>query len=96
VAELYRATVLLHVGSPRTKHLVTNTVIEPPAPDGSITARSSYVVLQGLEGAPLQTIVTGRYVDRFARGADRRMRFAERRFIVDLVGDLSRHLAQPL
>jgi hypothetical protein len=42
-------------------------------------------------GAPLQPIVAGRYLDRFAR-VDGAWRFAERRILVDLVGDLSRHL----
>ena len=35
-----------------------------------VTARSSYLVLQAVEGFPLQPIVTGRYVDRFAPDAD--------------------------
>lgn len=67
------------------------------ARDGSITARSSYVVLQALDGFPLQPIITGRYVDRFARTHtdDGSWHFLERRFHVDLVGDLTHHLARP-
>ena len=56
------------------------------------TARSSYLVLQQVGGAPLQPIITGRYHDTFERHAER-WRFSERRFFVDLVGDLSQHLA---
>lgn len=90
VAAFYRATVQLHDGSPRTKHLVTNLVI-----DGA-TARSSYVVLQQVGDGPLQTIITGRYEDRFARALDGPgWCFEQRRFYVDLVGDLSQHLADP-
>lgn len=77
-----------------TKHLVTNIVIDEPDADGLVTARSSYLVLQAVDGLPLQPIITGRYVDRFARGAGG-WYFAERRFFVDLVGDLSHHLADP-
>jgi hypothetical protein len=57
-----------------------------------VWVRSSYTVLQAVESTPLQPIIAGRYRDRFVRGADRGWRFAERRFVVDLVGDLSRHL----
>ena len=90
VAEFYRSSEILYDGSPRTKHLVLNTIFEP---DGdAVVARSSYLVLQALEDFPLQPIITGRYVDRFERDGDGPWYFTERRFIVDLVGDLSRHL----
>lgn len=97
VAAFYRGTVALHEGSPRTKHLVVDTVIDEPDGDGTVTARSSYLVLQALDGFPLQPIITGRYVDRFARldTDDRPWHLAERRFHVDLVGDLRHHLARP-
>lgn len=90
VAAFCASTVHLHDGRPRTKHLVLNTVLQG-ADDGSVTARSSYLVLQAVKGLPLQPIITGRYVDRFERTAGG-WRFAERRFLVDLLGDLSRHL----
>jgi len=92
VAAFYRSGTQLHDGSPRTKHLVTNTVLEPVAGDGSATARSSYLVLQAVEGFALQPIITGRYVDRFATDEAGAWQFVERRFAVDLVGDLSHHL----
>jgi 3-phenylpropionate/cinnamic acid dioxygenase small subunit len=98
VAAFYRSGTRLHDGSPRTKHLVTNTILESAAPDGSVTARSSYLVLQATEGFALQPIITGRYVDRFAVDADaeRRWHFVERRFAGDRVGDLSHHLTWDL
>lgn len=96
VAAFYRRGTRLHEGSPRTKHLVVDTVLEP-APDGSrIVARSSYVVLQAVDGLlPLQPIIAGRYVDTFDR-ADDRWTWVERRFAVDLLGDLSHHLTYRL
>ncbi len=94
VARFYAETTRRHAdGTPRTKHLVVDTVIEPPHDDGTVTARSSYVVLQETVGLPLQPIIAGRYVDRFAPGGDEGWHFTQRCFGVDLVGDLSVHLA---
>lgn len=85
VAAFFSDRVLVHEGSPRTKHLVLGTLVED-LEDGTAIVRSSYLVLQSLAG-DLRPIVTGRYVDRVAGGA-----FVERRFFIDLAGDLSRHL----
>jgi hypothetical protein len=96
VADFYRRGTRLHEGSPRTKHLVVDTVLDP-SPDGaSIVARSSYVVLQAIDGQlALQPIIAGRYVDSFDR-ADDGWTWSERQFAVDLTGDLSHHLAYRL
>lgn len=90
VAAFYRSIVVLHDGSPRTKHLVLGTWLEP-ADDGVVVARSSYLVLQDLDGT-LVPLVTGGYVDRVARGEDGTWGFVERRISVELAGDLGRHL----
>lgn len=95
VARFFRQGTQLHDGSPRTKHLIVNTVLDEPGTDGTVVARSSYLVLQGVDGHPLQPIITGRYVDTFGRDTADAWCFVERRFHVDLVGDLSRHLADP-
>jgi hypothetical protein len=92
VAAFYTAGTRLHEGSPRTKHLVTNTVLDVDEPGGRATARSSYLVLQQAGTGALQPIITGRYRDTFER-RDGTWWFAERRFFVDLVGDLRAHLA---
>jgi 3-phenylpropionate/cinnamic acid dioxygenase small subunit len=90
VAKLYRHGTKLYDGSPRTRHLTSNTVIQI---DGdNATARSSYVVFQGMDGLALQPIITGRYHDGFVSPADG-WRFARRQFFVDHVGDLSHHLS---
>jgi hypothetical protein len=53
-------------------------------------------VLQQTDELPLQTIVTGRYQDRFER-VDGRWRFAYRDLtLIDMVGDVSRHLTHPI
>jgi hypothetical protein len=92
VAAFYAAGTLRHDGSPRTKHLVTNTVLDVDEAGGRARARSSYLVLQQVGAGPLQPIITGRYDDAFER-LDGRWCFVERRFFVDLVGDLRAHLA---
>jgi hypothetical protein len=90
VERFYAAGTRLHDGSPRTKHLVTNTVVDLAADDRRAIARSSYLVLQQVPGGPLQPIITGRYEDHLS--ADDGWHFVERRFFVDLMGDLSQHL----
>jgi hypothetical protein len=96
VAEFYRRGTRLHDGTPRTKHLVVDTVLEPSEDGASMVARSSYLVLQAVEDlVPLQPIIAGRYVDSFGRSGER-WTWLERRFTVDLLGDLSHHLAYRL
>lgn len=96
VTDFYRRGTRLHDGSPRTKHLVVDTVLEPSSDGSSIVARSSYLVLQAVDGVlPLQPIIAGRYVDTFDR-ADGAWAWSERRFAVDLLGDLAHHLAYAL
>jgi SnoaL-like domain len=96
VAEFYRQGTRRHDGSPRTKHLVVDTVLDPSDDGSAIVARSSYLVLQAVEGAlPLQPIIAGRYVDTFTRSSVG-WAWAERQFSVDLLGDLSHHLAYRL
>ena len=95
VADFYRRGTRLHDGSPGTKHLVLNTVLSITDDRRSAEARSSYVVFQAVEGlVALQPIIAGRYVDTFVR--DGEWRWDERRFAVDLVGDLSNHLGYTL
>ncbi len=95
VAAFYRGTTRLHDGSPRTKHLVLGTWLAEPdeaGTDGVVIARSSYLVLQAVTPGDLRPMITGRYVDRVVLGGDGDWTFRERRFFVDLTGDLSEHL----
>ncbi len=92
ILALLRSTIRMHDdGTPRTKHVTTNVVIEVDEGAGTAKARSYFTVLQAVDGLGLQPIVAGRYRDRFER-RDGGWRFAERRFTTDLVGDVSRHL----
>ena len=78
-------------GTPRTRHVTTNVAIEVDEEAGTAVSRAYFTVLQAVPGLALQPIVSGRYRDRFER-SDGQWRFAERRVLVDLVGDVSRHL----
>jgi 3-phenylpropionate/cinnamic acid dioxygenase small subunit len=81
-------------GTPRTKHVVTNPIIEVDEEAGTANCRSYYTVFQQTDELPLQTIVTGRYHDGFER-VDGRWRFSYRDLtLIDMVGDVSHHLTQ--
>lgn len=96
VLGMYRAAVRLHEdGTPRTKHVTTNAIIEVNDDAGTGTARSHYTVLQQTDDLPLQPIVAGHYDDTFRR-IDGRWWFDTRIMFVDLVGDLSHHLLHAL
>jgi 3-phenylpropionate/cinnamic acid dioxygenase small subunit len=83
--------VVLYDGSPRTRHLITNLVVSLRPDATTAGARCYFTVLQGVvPGEPIQVILTGRYVDRFEQTGGR-WRFADRLFVTDQVGDLSRH-----
>ncbi len=79
-------------GTPRTKHVTTNLVIDTDESEGTATARSYYTVFQQLDGFPLQPIIAGRYHDSFAR-ADGDWQLSERVIYCDLIGDVSKHLS---
>jgi 3-phenylpropionate/cinnamic acid dioxygenase small subunit len=76
-------------GTPRTRHLVLNPIVEV---DGdTAAARSTFCVVQATDRLPLQPIVVGRYYDTFERGDDG-WHFTERIADVEMVGDVSDHL----
>ena len=94
VTELYRSLVIVYDdGTPRTRHLVSNAIIDVDEGLGSATGRSSYTVFQGSsdDSPALQPIVIGRYEDTFHRIGGTWW-FASGTMHVDLTGDLSRHL----
>lgn len=89
LARVMKGRVILYDGTPRTKHVTTNLIVDV---DGDVaTARSYFTVFQATPTLPLQPIVAGRYHDAFAR-VDGAWRFADRLVLVDLAGNLSQHL----
>ena len=90
-ARLFAGTRLHADGTPRTRHITANSIIDVDEHAATATARSAYVVFQATDTLALQPIIAGRYRDRFARHDDT-WSFTERAFAVDLVGELAEHL----
>lgn len=82
-------------GTPCTKHVTTNVLIEVDESSGFATAKSYFTVLQSTAELPLQPIIAGRYIDRF-ECFEGRWRFRQRQTIPELIGDLSKHLLYDL
>ena len=92
VEALYERTTLRHGdGTPRTKHVTTNVVVEVDRAQGTATARSYFTVLQAVTGEPPST-GGRRPLSRPVRTYGGRWRFSGRHMILDLAGDLSHHL----
>ncbi len=92
VAAMLRDYVKLHDdGTPGTKHVTSNLVVEIDESADTATARSYFTVFQADESGAPRPIVLGRYRDAFARDASG-WRFTERRIRIDQTGDLGRHL----
>jgi ketosteroid isomerase-like protein len=94
IEQMFRDMLIVYDdGTPRTKHVTTNLIIDTDEHAGTATARSYITVFQARPGLALQAIMSGRYHDRFAR-RDGHWRFTERQIKIDLTGDLSGHLHQ--
>jgi 3-phenylpropionate/cinnamic acid dioxygenase small subunit len=93
VLAMYRNATRIYpeTGTPRTRHVTTNAIIEVDEAAGTATARSYFTVLQATPELPLQPIIAGRYHDRFGR-VHGEWRFHTRRMLPDLFGDLGKHL----
>jgi ketosteroid isomerase-like protein len=94
ILALYAGTTRRHAdGTPLTKHVTTNLIVDVDEAGATAAARSYFTVLQAVPGAlDLQPVVAGRYRDAFSRAGDGPWRFTSRHMIVDLVGDVSQHL----
>ena len=79
-------------GTPRTRHVTSNLLIEMDEQAGTAQSRSYFTVFQSLPDLPLQPIAAGRYRDRFIRDGDGAWRFAERSVSTDFTGDTSHHV----
>lgn len=92
VLAMWRGSIIIHEdGTPRTRHIITNPIIEVDEDTGTGTCRTYYTVMQQAGDGPLAPVICGRYHDRFER-VDGRWRFCHRDYSLhDLVGDMSRH-----
>jgi hypothetical protein len=85
-------TKLFPDGTPRTKHVNTNVIIDIGA--STATSRCYVTVMQQTDSLPLQPVAAGRYVDTFER-VDGEWRFTDRLITGFLVGDVSQHKSPP-
>ncbi len=87
-----RSTRRYEDGTPRTKHVMTNVMVD--VDDGGATARSRsyFTVLQAVPGAlALQPVIAGRYRHTYEL-VDSGWRVATMHITIDLVGDLAHHM----
>ena len=96
VLAMYEASTRIYEdGTPRTRHLTTNAIVEVSEDEATATARSYYTVLQRTDDLPLQPIISGHYHDTFHQ-IEGAWCFATRTMFIDLIGDLSQHLLYDL
>jgi ketosteroid isomerase-like protein len=87
-----RTTRRYEDGTPRTKHVMTNVMVDVGADGATATSRSYFTVLQAVPGAlALQPVIAGRYRNAYAR-IDGQWRFTAVHIIIDLMGDLAHHM----
>lgn len=93
---LWQNQVILYPdGTPRTKHVVSNPIIDLDETAGTATCRSYYTVMQAVDGLPLQVIVCGRYYDEFTRVGDN-WQFSFRDYsLLDMIGNIKYHIKYP-
>jgi hypothetical protein len=64
--ELLRQVIVIYPdGTPKTKHVLSNPIIQIDEASGTADSRSHYTVFQATESIPFQVIATGRYFDEF-------------------------------
>jgi ketosteroid isomerase-like protein len=87
-----RSTRRYEDGTPRTKHVMTNVMVDVADDDATAASRSYFTVLQAVPGAlALQPVIAGRYRHTFER-VDGRWRVTTMHIMIDLVGDLGHHM----
>jgi hypothetical protein len=91
LALLQQVIIIYPDGTPKTKHVVSNPMIEMDEAKGIASSISYYTVFQATENIPLQVIANGRYIDRF-EFADGHWRFSYREGLSDMLGNISGHL----
>ncbi len=87
-----RTTRRYEDGTPKTKHVMTNVMVDVADDGASASSRSYFTVLQAVPGElALQPVIAGRYRHTYTR-PDGRWEVATMHIIIDLVGDLGHHM----
>ncbi len=86
-----RTTRRYEDGTPRTKHVMTNVMVDVAEEGATASSRSYFTVLQAVPGAlTLQPVIAGRY--RHTYVFEKRWKVATMHVTIDLVGDLGHHM----
>ena len=91
VRDMYDVVIIYPDGTPRTRHVTTNLIIDVDDEAGTGTCRSYVTVFQQTDDFPMQPVYQNRYEDRFVR-ADGTWRFEHRLMCDHRPADTSRHL----
>lgn len=93
VHQMQASIVRIHEdGTPRTRHVISNPIIEFDDDISYAKVRSTYTAFQQVGRLPLAVIAVGRYIDEMARVEDQ-WRFTSRDYShLDLCGDVTQHL----
>jgi ketosteroid isomerase-like protein len=93
VEALYgRTTRRYEDGTPKTKHVMTNVMVDLADDGRSASSRSYFTVLQAVPGElALQPVIAGRYRHTYTN-TEGRWEVASMHITIDLVGDLSHHM----
>ena len=96
IVAMYREYTRIYpeTGTPRTRHMVANPIIDLDDSGTSATCHSYIVVFQATDVLSLQPVIAGHNLDRFEK-VDGKWRYAEREIVSELFGDLSQHMLQP-
>jgi len=87
-----RTTRRFEDGTPRTKHVMTNLIVDVDDEERTASSRSYFTVLQAVPGElALQPVIAGRYRHRYERAAEE-WRVTAMHIMIDLMGDLSSHM----
>ena len=87
-----RTTRRYEDGTPHTKHVMTNVMVDVDDAGATARSRSYFTVLQAVPGAlALQPVIAGRYRHTYEQ-VDSQWRVATMHIIIDLVGDLGHHM----
>jgi hypothetical protein len=91
VVEMFRRyTKFFDDGTPSTKHVTTNLLIDVESPQKA-TSWSYFTVLQARPELPLQIVIAGRYLDTW-EPRDGEWALTDRFEYCDLIGDMSQHI----
>lgn len=88
IERFYASQVITYDGDPRTRHLITNHVVDVTG--DTATGRCYFTVLQKRPGEPYGVILGGQYRDAFAR-VDGAWRFAEKHIRPEYLNDTTGH-----